>query len=160
MPHNRCSLDSIYHYRRYWYHISTTIKDKHTTLIPWDEQTGFNRSADEPIGKRICVSPSVEQCLTAVPYYLGAIFSIYRTKSPVKASCPVGVWDVKITQEGWLTVPTVFVKLGILKFIDVELKLGVDDVIEESASFGELVGSRKVLRWWRNARIKNLTKKA
>lgn len=160
MPHNQCSLDSIYHYRRYWYHVSTTLKDKHITLIPWDEDKGFNRGGTEPLGKRICVSPSVEQCLTAVPYYLGSVFSVYRTKTPVKASCPTDVYDAKVTQEGWLFEPTVFIKIGVLKFKDVEIKLGIDDVIEEAASSANVKSSRKVLKWWRNARIKSLIKKA
>jgi hypothetical protein len=140
--------------------VSTTLKNKHIRLIPWDEREGFNRGGDEPAGKRICVAPSVEQCLTAIPYYLGAVVTIYRTKTPVKASCPIGVYDAVVTQEGWITEPTMFVKLGILKFRDVEIKLGVYNVIEDAASSGDLTESRKVLNWWKKAKIQRLIKKA
>jgi hypothetical protein len=94
------------------------------------------------------------------PYYLGSVFSVYRTKKPVKAFCPTDVYDTKVTQEGWLFEPTVFIKMGVLKFKDIEIKLGIDDVIEEAASSANVKSSRKVLKWWRNARIKSLIKKA
>jgi len=128
--------------------------------VPWDEIKGFNRSGDEPSGKRICVAPSVEQCITAIPYYLGTILTIYRTKSPVKAKKAKGVFDVKITQEGWIQIPTSFVKVGILKFEDVEKFLGIENVVEEAASEGLLRRSRRVLNWWNKARIRRFIKRA
>jgi len=145
---------------RYWYHVSTTLKHKHEILIPWDENRGFNRSGNEPDGKRICVSPTIEQCITAIPYSWVEIISIYRTKIRVKAYASTGVFDAKVTGERWLHVPTPFVKIGILNFSKVEKKFNVDNVIPEAASSGDITSSAAVFRWWKNANIKSLIKLA
>jgi len=151
---------SIYKRRLYWYHVSTTLKDKHVRLTPWDEDKGFNRGGYEPDGKRICVAPSVEQCITAVPYILETKFNIYRTKSKLRADRPKDVFDSKVTHEGWLHKPTQFVKIGILSFRDVEKGLGVNHVIEQAASLCEPRQSGKVLKWWKRARIQRFVKRA
>lgn len=151
---------SPYKNKRYWYHVSTTLKNKHERLIPWDQNKGFNRTESEPEGKRICVAPTIEQCLTAIPYCLNTICSIYRTKTPVKASKPKDVFDVKITNEGWIEIPTSFVKFGILRFEEIEKNLNIDNVIEEAASKAEPRLSGKVLKWWKRARINRFIKKA
>jgi len=150
----------LYNHRRYWYHISTTLKNKYVNLIPWDEVTGMNRSGAEPEGKRICVSPTIEQCLTAIPYYLSQVSTIYRTKSKVKAHKPRRVFDAQITKEGWLLKPTSFIKIGVLHFSDIEKKLNIDNVIEECASAGDYKTSRKVLKWWNTVKVKRFVKKA
>ena len=151
---------SIYKHKRYWYHVSTTLKSKYVHLIPWDDSKGFNRDPTEPEGKRICVSPTIEQCITAIPYDLETKINIYRTRSPVIADKPKKVFDVKVTNEGWLHNPTSFVKIGMLKFRDLESRLNVEHVIEQAASEGEPRLSGKVLRWWKNAKIKRFIKKA
>jgi len=151
---------SIYKHKRYWYHVSTTLKDKHIRLIPWDEDKGFNRGGCEPDGKRICVAPSVEQCITAVPYILETKFNIYRTKSKLKADRPKDVFDSEVTQEGWLHEPTSFVKIGMINFRDVEDGLDVHHVVGEAASSAEPRQSGKVLKWWKQARIKRFIKRA
>lgn len=151
---------SPYKNRRYWYHVSTTLEKKHERLVPWDEKKGFNRSGDEPPGKRICVAPSIEQCITAIPYCLGTILTIYRTKSLAKARKAIGVYDVKITEEGWIEKPTSFVKVGIIKFEEIEKILGVENVVGEAASSGEPRKSGKVLKWWRRAHIERFIKRA
>jgi hypothetical protein len=150
----------LYNKRRYWYHISTTLGKKHEYLIPWGEKKGVNRSGDEPDGERVCVAPTIEQCLTALPYYLGTVCTVYRTKSPLKVAKAKGVFDSRITHEGWIQRPTAFVKVGILRFEDVEKALGVENVVEEAASYGDLDRSRKVLRWWRMARLRRFIKRA
>ena len=156
----RSKKRSIYSYKRYWYHVSTTLKDKYVHLIPWDEDGGFNRGGGEPAGKRICVSPSVEQCITAIPYYFGAVCNVYRTKHKVIANKPKKVFDSAVTQEGWMEEPTSFVKIGILRFADVENHLKVDNVIEEAGSKASISTSKKVLNWWRKSRVKRFIKKA
>lgn len=152
--------NGLYSKRRYWYHISTTLGKKHEYLIPWGEKKGANRSGAEPDGERVCVAPSIEQCLTALPYYLGTICTVYRTKSPLKVTKPRGVFDARITHEGWIERPASFVKVGILRFEDVEKELEVENVIEEAASYGNIERSRKVLRWWRLARLNRFIKRA
>jgi hypothetical protein len=145
---------TIYKRKRYWYHVSTTLKDKYITLIPWSGTASSNRSSTEPQGKRICVAPTIEQCIAAVPYILAEKFNIYRTRKPTIANEPRGIFDAKVTQEGWLHDPTQFVKVGILKFGDVEKTLGIEQVIGEAASGNDPRQVCKLLKWRKKARIK------
>ena len=112
MALKKCPRKSVYKNRRYWYHVSTTLKHKHERLVPWDEDRGFNRGGYEPDGKRICVSPTIEQCITAIPYILNTKCFIYRTQFPAKASSPYDVFDAEVTHEGWIHNPTTFIKIG------------------------------------------------
>lgn len=145
---------SIHASRRYWYHLSSTIKHKQVLLKPWDNSRGFNRTDTEPNDERICVAPSIAHCLTAIPYSPGDTYSIYRTKSQVKANPPYNVFDAKVTREGWIQKPTVFVRVGTISIPDVED--GENKfVVEEAASFGNSQQSGKVLKWWKS---KNLFK--
>ena len=147
--------------KRYWYHISTTLKDKYIQLIPWNEDKATNRDFSEPAGERICVAPTIEQCITALPYWSTATYIIYRTKSVTTAKHPRGVFDSSVTHEGWLQTPASFVKVGILRFKDVEKELGNgEDIIEEAASRNNVKASASVLRWWKRARIKRFIKRA
>jgi hypothetical protein len=140
--------------RRYWYHVSSTLNKKEEYLIPWDEDRGFNRGGYEPEGERICVAPSIEQCITAIPYTLTNKLTIYRTKSPVKANPPKDVFDSKITQEGWLLKPTMFVKIGKIDFNDILLEDDDGNVISEAASVSEPRYSGRVLQWWKRRKIR------
>lgn len=151
---------SIYSYPRYWYHLSSTLKKSEVHLIPWDEDKGFNRGGYEPKGKRICVSPTIEQCLTAIPYSLNERFVIYRTKDKTKAEEPRNVFDANVTEEGWLHDPTTFVKVGTLAFSDVRCGLGVQDVVEEAGSSGHAPSSGRVLKWWKRAKVARFIKTA
>ena len=151
---------SIYKYRRYWYHVSSTLKKDKETLIPWDEENGFNRGEGEPEGNRICVAPSIEQCITAIPYHLSQVLNIYRTKEKVKPHPPEDVFDANVTQEGWLLKTTEFIKIGKLDFQDVEKSnRGETPVISESASGNSCAHSGKVLKWWQRKKIKRFIKK-
>ncbi len=159
MARKRVSKKALYKKKRYWYHVSTTLRGKEVHLIPWDEKEGFNRGGDEPEGNRICVTPSIEQCLTAIPYTLNARCNIYRTKHQVMAIQPEKVFDAKVTQEGWLQKPTTFIKIGKLRFSDIECGLS-QDIMDEAASSGHAPSSGKVLRWWKRANIKRFIKRA
>ena len=152
------SKKSIYKHKKYWYHVSTTLKKKYVNLIPRDEHRSPNRDWKEPDGKRISVAPTIEQCITALPYHLSVTFTIYRTKNYVRANPPKNVFDSKITQEGWLYEPTPFLRIGTLKFSDLEKGLGVMQIIEQSASLSEPRRSGKVLKWWKKAKIKRFVK--
>jgi hypothetical protein len=143
---------------RYWYHISCTLKQNNVKLFPRVE--GFNRDEREPSIKRICVAPSIEQCITAVPYFLGDHFEIYKTKHKVVATKPQGVFDSNITKEGWLLKPTEFIKLGSINFEEVEKGINVENVISPAASGNHAPYSGKVLKWWKKARIKRFIKSA
>ena len=143
---------AIYGHKLYWYHISTTLTTRTAMLRPLSD--GFNRPDTEPCTKRICVAPTIEQCITAVPYVLGDSFNIYRTKSMIIANPPVNVFDSDVTHEGWLYTPTRFIKVGQLNFTDIEIGLDVGSVIEEAATSGDASSSGKVLKWWQRAKIK------
>lgn len=150
---------SIYNRPRYWYHVSTTLENKLEHLIPRDFEAGFNRTPSEPLGSRICVSPTIEQCIVAIPYHLGDTIAIYRTVNKVSAKAPEGVFDKNVTDEGWLEESTDFVKIGMLDFQLVETKLKIKNVIPPSASGDEPAYCGKVLKWWKKAKIKRFIEK-
>lgn len=147
-----------YNIKRYWYHISTTLDDQQVYLIPWTGKKAFNRPKSEPTTKRICVAPSIEQCLAALPYYLNSIISIYRTKNELVAKEPKKVFDCHITKEGWITNPTTFIKIGILSFQDIEDGLNIPHVIPQAASSGQNTYSGRVLKWWTNIEVEKFIK--
>jgi hypothetical protein len=139
-----------YNIHRYWYHVSTTLNKPRLKLIPWDNSKGFNRAANEPDVARICVAPTIEQCITAIPYVDWETYNIYRTEKPVAASPPSDVFDSNITQEGWIKVPTVFVKVGKLVLNDVSSRY----IVMESASSNSPQKAGKVLAWWNRQNIR------
>lgn len=130
---------------RYWYHLSTTLFEKLELLSPRDNKSGFNRSDYEPNISRICVSPTIEQCLVAIPYSKWEMFGIYKTISPTIAKESVNVFDSKITDEGWILIPTYFERIGCLSL---DFKLS-----PEAASEGNVKLSQKLLQWWKRANI-------
>lgn len=149
----------IYASRRYWYHLSSTIKHEQVLLKPWDNSRGFNRTDTEPNDERICVAPSIAHCLTAIPYCPGDKYAIYRTKSMVKANPPYNVFDCKITKEGWIQKPTVFKRVGTIYLEDIEKRRN-QFIIEEAASNGCIAQSRKVLKWWKSKNLWRYVKRS
>ena len=154
---------SLYSHKRYWYHVSTTLNRKLHKLIPWDSDEGFNRASDEPEGKRICVSPTIEQCIVAIPYSYNSVLYVYRTLNKVRAIKSHGIFDGKVTDEAWIKSPTYFQKIGKIRFDDIEKELNIGrdenededsiEVAEEKATWGELKESRKLLKWWEKMKI-------
>lgn len=145
------SKKELFKSKKYWYHISTTLNAKRKRLIPWDEVNSTNRSITEPPGPRICVAPTIEQCITAIPYWMETL-RIYRTEQKVLAKKALDVFDSDITDEGWLVEPTVFIKLGTLKLSELYKKLK-RDIISESASIDDLEYCKEVLRWWKKIKV-------
>ena len=140
--------------RRYWYHLSSRLdKRGKFVLKPWGDERAVNRDfANEPDNKRICVAPTIPQCLTALPQS-SVDLNIYRTLRKVKAEKPVGVFDAKITQEGWLTKPIMFVYIGTIKFRDMENEFGnqfwpEDAACASGSDQNELVTSKEALEEW------------
>lgn len=150
---------NLFKNKRYWYHVSTTLKSKKHTLIPWNETRSSNRSADEPGGSRICVAPTIEQCITAIPYWNHTL-RIYRTEKKALPKKARGVFDSSITHEGWLEEPTTFIKIGTLDLNTLAKKLKQEDIISESASSDDLEYCKEVLKWWKNSRIERFIKRA
>ncbi len=147
----------LYTAPRYWYHISSTLHRKTEYLIPRDNDKCFNRSSTEPHIKRTCVAPSVEHCLTAVPYVPGDKFTIYRTLQRCRATKPDGIYDAHITNEGWLMEPALFVKVGTLTLADVAAEHGLY-IIEESASSSRPSQCGRVLKWWQRQHLQRFIK--
>lgn len=144
---------SIYARRKYWYHLSSTIKHKSVLLKPRDNSRGFNRTEAEPNDERICVAPSMAHCLTAIPYCPGDTYQVYRTKSRVKANQPTKVFDSNVTLEGWIQKPTVFVRVGTLTLEDVEQGEKLQHIVDASASGDSPQTSGKVLSWWKKRNL-------
>ena len=150
MRNTKVLPSELFSKRRHWFHISTTLQKESERLFPRDNDEGFNRSGREPNIKRICVSPTLEQCLTAVPYGKRDTIYIYRTRSKVKAIPPVGVFDSAITMEGWITRPTWFDRVGILNLEKIVDKKQKSIVMPEVASDGSLPLTKVLYRWWIN----------
>jgi hypothetical protein len=139
----------LYSEKRYWYHLSSTLKKKKERLSPRDNDEGFNRTSFEPNTRRICVSPTLEQCLAAIPYGKHDTYTIYRTSKKVRAKPPRDVFDSHLTQEGWFSSPTVFVRVGVLDFEKILTPKGTrQKIISQAASLGFPDMSLKVYKWW------------
>lgn len=153
IKHKKCFYDK---WRR-WYHLSTNFNHRLIRIVPWDKD--FSRCPTEPPGKRICVAPTIEQCLTALPYCEGSEYTVYRTVKRLKAMKPVNVFDSKVTQEGWLQKPTEFIKLGRIFVGDVNAhNEDRQFIIEQAASTDSLLKSRKVLHWWKKINVRRYMK--
>lgn len=150
------SKKRLFKFPRYWYHLSRRHTDKEIHLIPKDDST--NRSFEEPPGARICVSPTIEQCIVAIPYDWNLTYGIYRTKKKTLAKKPPkgAIFDFSITSEGWIENPTTFVKIGIINFDKITDFFSEEDdvnIIEEAASGGGIAYSKEVLTWWKKIEI-------
>lgn len=145
----KLNIEEFYATPRYWYHVSTTLHARTYKLKPRSE--GCNRSGFEPIDKRICVSPTLEQCITALPYFSceHTTFFIYKTRYKLKAKSPVDIFDSSVTQEGWIIRPVIFDLVGKLKFDNIVNNRGKSVRIkQEAASVGYSYESRKLHQWW------------
>jgi hypothetical protein len=97
--------------RQYYYHITQKKWAYKKLLKP--KSYGSNRGDDEPVDRRICVSPTIEGCLLALGCCLSyAPAFVYRTSNKVIANKPYDVQDAKITGEMWLIRPASFERYG------------------------------------------------
>lgn len=94
---------------KYYYHITENNWGKQKTLLP--RSNGDNRGVEESKTPRICVSPSIAQCMVAI-YCYGNDWFVYRTKKKVNAKEPISIADAHITDEKWLCKKTAFVRVG------------------------------------------------
>lgn len=99
---------------KYYYHLTQKIWPNNIILKP---KKIFNKSDDEPNIHRICVSPTIKECLMALGstlWYKNSIF-IFRTKYKIKSSPCFGVIDSHLTNERWILKPCNFIKIGKIK---------------------------------------------
>lgn len=144
---------------RYWYHVSSTLKAKRVTLTPRANDEGFNRAEDEPDIKRICVCPTIEGCLTAIPYGRRDTLTVYRTTKKIPARKAYDVFDSTVTQESWITKRTRFIRVGFLNLEKITGRNGKRrKVIEEVATEGVLSASRRVFKWWRELGVEKFVR--
>lgn len=104
---------------RYWYHISSATLRSKARLKAFKNEDAATREETEPNVPRICVSPSLDKCILAVPVGGLNTYKIFRTSSKVVARKPFRVkkrdilpFDAEITEEHWLLEDTDFVKVG------------------------------------------------
>lgn len=104
-PPRKPKLDAKF---RYYYHLT---ENKHwgDSVILQPQDSGCNRGAYEPLIPRTCVAPSLFHCLCAVPFRYCRDYKLYRTKIPIQAYYPFGVYDMIYTQEKWILEPCEFV---------------------------------------------------
>ena len=93
---------------RYYYHLTET-RCWGDSVILQPQDGGCNRGANEPVISRTCVAPSLFHCLCAIPYCRSIDYKLYRTKNPIQAYYPFGVYDMIYTQEKWILEPCEFV---------------------------------------------------
>ena len=152
----------VYSRKRYWYHLSSTLKNKYETLIPRKNNEGFNRNDTEPDTPRICVSPSLECCLVAIPYSEVTIYSLYKTRTMINVYRPSAddIFDANVTKEGWLLEPSDFVRTGYIILEDILTPTGRrKNIRDQVATDGSEDLSRELYRWWKKCNpIKFLTK--
>jgi len=91
-PKREKRLDGTYYHLTTWPNFSEKIE-----LYPRVPQSSSICESDIP---RICVAPSVAQCLISICHrYLHNEFFIY--KSNIEVHLPIGVPDAKVTGEVW-----------------------------------------------------------
>lgn len=105
--------------KRYYYHVTESLDYPKINLKP--RKSGTYRSLDEwDFPKRICVSPTVWQCLIAIPYEAPCYLTVYRTLRKVIAYKPNreeildAIPDIGNIDEHWLIKPTCFTKIGVI----------------------------------------------
>lgn len=81
------------------YHLSLI---NHGPVLTVGRATPSDPSSKEPATPRLCVSPTIAQCLGARMFWPYTDVWVYRTEKPVRGVTPVDVWDACITHERWL----------------------------------------------------------
>ena len=96
---------------RYYYHITEKRWGTYINLRP--RTSGKYRCEYEPKVPRICVTESVERCLSAIFGSMSKqnIF-IYRTLDPIIAHFPYNIVDSMVTREKWILEPCRFMRAG------------------------------------------------
>lgn len=93
---------------QYYYHITDKYLGDKVTLNPIDSFDSNKRADGEPEIARICVAPTPQQCLVAIPYWNRQSYYIYKTTSKKNTVIPWDVMDMEITEEKWFLEDTQF----------------------------------------------------
>ncbi len=126
-----------YNKKRYWYHISTNDFGESVVFKP--KEDGRNRDRTEVKLARLCVAPTIPQCIVALPLWIDDFDNFEYPSIPRKHSLYVYQSDKKriakepyfrrkdlekgeiglpfdygVTKEGWIVRPASFKKIGML----------------------------------------------
>lgn len=94
----------------YWYHISDTWTEPNLIVKPRRICKLVAECAGEPLTPRICVCPSIVQCLVAMgDYNLRKRHYVYQYEGETEP--PVSVYDSEYTGERWILKPANFIKV-------------------------------------------------
>lgn len=97
----------------HFWHVTEKEWGSSVLLYPRHSHDCERRPGEEPNTPRICVCPTVAQCLAAIP--VGEYpLNVYRTARKQRALYPHRICDSYITQERWLDKPTTFIKRGLI----------------------------------------------
>ena len=134
--------------RQFYYHLTQKKWPKRITLIPRNK--GEHRGSLEPKESRICVCPSIEECIIALGNCLEIYnnINIYRTVSKVFAIKPYDVIDSNLTNEKWIIKPTRFMKVGNINYAIPEsvfyLSVGNENGIKDQSSHLNILKAMKL----------------
>jgi hypothetical protein len=103
-PRRAKKLDGTY------YHVST--RDYQEEQSVWSPWVPLDSGINELEIPRICVSPTISQCLLAINYKAFYYDRLIIYKTNAKVYYPVGVNDQKITEEMWILSPIKFIYCG------------------------------------------------
>ena len=111
---------SVKNKRRY-YHVSVF---DHGDVLNVRRVSPLDPDHREPGTPRLCVAPSVPQCLCARMMRPGRPAYVYRSE-PRKGITPKGVWDSLITEERWIAPPDKLEKVDTICGEDMSLMFGI-----------------------------------
>jgi hypothetical protein len=125
----------------YWYHVSCKNHGQQIVFTP--REIKYHFGGGEPSYPRVCVAPSVAECLAAIRHDIGSSnLYVYRTATQERAYYPkqefvnserayrdfeslnlarvnnrffAKVEDAHITNERWVLTPTRFVLMSVIK---------------------------------------------
>lgn len=84
--------------RKTLYHCTV---DNHGIRLKVTRKVPRYASRNEPAVPRLCVCPTIPQCIASTLLY-GVPVHVYATDKPLKGVTPYRVWDEVITDERWL----------------------------------------------------------
>ncbi len=114
MPIGLAGFPTMWTKPRFWYHISEKNLGYKAYFEPREIEC-----LGEPSRPRICVSPTVAHCLSAICAH-DKVY-VYRTYRKMSARYPYGICDSYITKERWLFGETCFLRQLTIKYDDLGL---------------------------------------
>lgn len=115
MPTGLAGFPTMWTKPKFWYHVSERNLGYKAYFEPREIEC-----LGEPSRPRICVSPTVAHCLSAI--CSDHKVYVYRTYRKMSARYPYGVCDSYITKERWLLGETCFLRQLTLNYADLGIE--------------------------------------